>query len=79
MRHIASMLVAAALLNVTPTAAYNFAGDQRMVRSLPTDRLDIDGNQPVFAEGDAAGGSNVFIMADYGRPEGWSTQLPPGA
>lgn len=79
MRHLASLLVAAALLNVTPTAALDHARDSQKVEAAPTDRLDFEGNKPVFAEADAAGGSAVFIMADYSQPEGWSTQLPPGA
>ena len=79
MRHLASLLVAAALLNVTPTSALDHARAHRAVEAVPTDRLDIEGNKPVFAEADAAGGSAVFITADYAAPEGSSTQLPPGA
>lgn len=79
MRHLASLLVAAALLNVTPTAALDQGRDHRKVEAAPTDRLDLDGNKPIFADADPAGGSTVFIMADYSQPEGWRNQVPPGA
>ena len=79
MRHLASALVAAALLNLTPTSALDTAHGRRTVEAAPTDRLDIEGNKPVFADADAAGGSAVFITADYGAPEGPGAQVPPNA